>query len=53
MINMRINYTNVGIAISALAVCFILFRLAQRSDLVATQEKSQSGKSYLVALFTV
>ncbi|XP_068717572.1 hexosaminidase D-like isoform X1 [Montipora capricornis] len=44
MNNMRINYTNVGITISALAVCFILFRLAQRSDLVATQEESQSVK---------
>ncbi|XP_067042986.1 hexosaminidase D-like isoform X1 [Acropora muricata] len=37
---MRVNYTNVGIAISLLVVCFIFFRLAQRSHLLETQLRS-------------
>lgn len=41
---MRVNYTNVGIAISLLVVCFIFFRLAQRSHLLETQLRSTVGK---------
>lgn len=41
---MRVNYANVGIAISLLVVCFIFFRLAQRSHLLETQLRSTDGK---------
>ena len=40
---MRVNYTNVGIAISLFVVCFIFFRLAQRSHLLETQLRSTGG----------
>ncbi|XP_015771158.1 PREDICTED: hexosaminidase D-like [Acropora digitifera] len=42
---MRVNYANVGIAISLLVVCFIFFRLAQRSHLLETQLRSTDESS--------